>query len=101
MVILTDVDLWGSPFEQYLRSQHYIGSFTSLEQLQASITALEDPTSVTCSTLEHILSVTSYPHELLVLDSTKLTRISFDLLQNYMKSNSVSELSKCICAGQH
>lgn len=98
MAILNEVDRWGPPLEQYLHSQQassqgQIGGFTSLGQLQASIAALDDPASVTYSTLEDILSVTSHPHELIALGNIQLTQISFNLLQTYMKSNNVSGLS--------
>ncbi|KAF8597565.1 hypothetical protein BDV93DRAFT_562172 [Ceratobasidium sp. AG-I] len=89
MAALTEIDCWGLPLEQYIHSQRQVGSLTSLEQLQASIAALEDPASVTCSTLEHILSVTSYPHKLLALGAIQLTHISFGLLQNYTENNRI------------
>jgi hypothetical protein len=94
MAILSVVDRWGAPLETVdsASDEKALRHISSIEELRISIQRLEEPSSVSYTTLEDILAVTHYPHELLSLAEVQLTTKCISLLREYTERNNVSRL---------
>lgn len=67
------------------------GNVSTFREVQLSINKISEyPVSVTCSTLEDVLSVTQFPAELPSIDGARLAALCVKLMRAYVERNKVS-----------